>query len=72
LLSRHEYSQPLLISYIRRRGKNVCGTFAKFGLQPTGYFPTYQTVRSHAKNDIEFYSNLPPEKIVVLKDSFES
>jgi hypothetical protein len=67
LLARHEYSQPLLISYLKRRETNLKGTFARFELQPTGYSPVYQTVRSHAKNDIEFFSNLPEEKLSALR-----
>ena len=67
LLSRHEYSQPLLISYLKRREANVMGTFTRFNLKPTGYFPAYQTVRSHAKNDIEFFSNLPEARVLCLR-----
>jgi hypothetical protein len=59
-LSGFDYTQPLLVSYLRRRSAALVGTFAPFGLQPTGYCPTYQTVQKCGKNDIEFFSNLGP------------
>ena len=58
ILSRHDYQQPLLISYLRRRMDNLLGTFARFNLAPTGYCPLYQTVRANERNDIEFFGNL--------------
>jgi hypothetical protein len=58
LLSRYDYGQPLLVSYLGRRGSNLMGTFARFGLQPTGYRPGYQTVQAVARNTIEFFSNV--------------
>lgn len=61
MLSRNDYRQPLLVSYLSRRASSVLGTFANFGLEPTGYFPGYQTVQSAARNDIEFFGNLGPE-----------
>lgn len=63
LLARHDYTQPMLIDYLSRRGSNLCGTFHRFGLASTGYFPGYQTVRSKAKNDIEFFGNLGEEAL---------
>ena len=59
LLSRHDYQQPLLISYLVRRAPNLLGTFARFGLAPTGYRPSYQTVQAVERNAIEFFSNIP-------------
>ena len=58
ILSRYGYNQPLLISYLRRRERNLVGTFARFNLAPTGYCPSYQTVRASERNDIEFFGNL--------------
>ncbi len=58
LLSRYDYRQPLLVSYLVRRGSNLRGTFARFGLEPTGYRPGYQTVQAVARNAIEFFSNV--------------
>jgi hypothetical protein len=60
LLSKNRYEQPLLISYLRRRAANIEGTFARFGLTATGYFPRYQTVQALARNEIEFFGNLSP------------
>ena len=57
LLSRYEYAQPLAICYPTRRGANLCGTFARFGLQPTGFFPRYLTVQATERNEIEFFAN---------------
>ncbi|MEI2607483.1 MAG: hypothetical protein V9G20_02505 [Candidatus Promineifilaceae bacterium] len=66
LLSRYDTNQPLLICYLKRREANLLGTFAAFNLQPTGYNPGYLTVQMVERNEIEFYSNLPPEKIETL------
>ena len=60
LLSRNDYSQPLLISYLARRASNILGTFARFGLAPTGYRPRYLTVQDQdTRNAIEFFANVP-------------
>jgi hypothetical protein len=61
LLARHDWRQPLLVSYLTRRASSVLGTFAPFWLEPTGYHPGYQTVRKVARNEIEFYGNLGAE-----------
>jgi hypothetical protein len=58
LISQFDYMQPLLICYLRRRASNIMGTFSRFNLTPTGYFPGYQTVQSSERNEIEFFSNL--------------
>jgi hypothetical protein len=57
-LSHFDYAQPLLVSYLTRRGANLMGTFSRFGLAPTGFRPTYQTVDTRGRNAIEFYGNL--------------
>ena len=57
LLSHHDFEQPLAICYPARRAKNVCGTFARFGLEPTDYFPGYLTVQELERNRIEFFAN---------------
>ncbi len=57
LLSHHDFAQPLAICYPARRARNVCGTFAHFDLQPTGYFPGYLTVQELERNRIEFFAN---------------
>ncbi len=58
LLSQNDFDQPLLVSYLRRRRSAILATFSRFQLRPTGYFPSYQTVQSTPRNEIEFYSNL--------------
>ena len=57
LLSHHDFEQKLAICYPTRRAKNICGTFAKFGLEPTRYFPGYLTVQELERNRIEFFAN---------------
>src|SRR5882724_9375169 len=57
-IARHDYSQPLLISYLTRRSENLLATFSPFKLVPTGYRPGYQTVQACQRNDIEIFGNL--------------
>jgi hypothetical protein len=64
LLARFDYAQPLMISYLARRESALRGTFARFNLEPSGMFPTYRTVQSCAKNDIQFYANFPIARAV--------
>lgn len=66
LLSHYDDQQPLLICYLKRREKNLVRTFERFNLKPTGYFPSYETVQSGPKNEIEFFSNVPEEKLDTL------
>lgn len=61
-LSRNDLNQPLLLSYLCRRSTNVLGTFARFGLQSTGYQPSYQTVQRAERNHIQFFGNLGEEQ----------
>ncbi|HKV08258.1 MAG TPA: hypothetical protein VJ725_08980 [Thermoanaerobaculia bacterium] len=63
MLARNDFSQPMLVSYLKRRSEAILGTFAPFGLKPTGYLPSYQTVEAGERNEIEFFSNLPEEEI---------
>ncbi|HEX8237689.1 MAG TPA: hypothetical protein VF600_17150 [Abditibacteriaceae bacterium] len=67
LLSQFDYTQPLLICYLRRRTSNIMGTFSRFNLVPTGYLPHYQTVQSSERNEIEFFSNLDVTEIERLR-----
>jgi hypothetical protein len=60
-LALNDFSQPILVSYLKRRSKNILGTFSKFGLAETEYFPAYQTVKECQRNDIRFFSNIPNE-----------
>ena len=57
LLSHFDFDQRLMIGYLSRRASAVVGTFAKFGLEPTGQCPAYQTVKNCERNDIEFFAN---------------
>ncbi len=61
VLSRYDFKQPLLLCYLTRRAENLRGAFAPFGLEATGYYPTYQTVRNLERNEIEFFGNLGKE-----------
>ncbi|MGI9519750.1 MAG: hypothetical protein ACR2NP_22035 [Pirellulaceae bacterium] len=61
LLARHDFSQPMLVSYLQRRSSAILGTFAPFNLEASGYCPAYRTVRELEKNRIEFFGNLPAE-----------
>ena len=67
LLSQFDYTQPLLICYLSRRAANITGTFSRFNLAPTGYFPRYQTVQSSERNEIEFFSNLDEAAVERLR-----
>ncbi|HEX2915019.1 MAG TPA: hypothetical protein VH186_29770 [Chloroflexia bacterium] len=61
LLSRNDYTQALLVSYLVRRAENLVGALASFKLEATGYRPAYQTVQPVERNQIEFFGNLGPE-----------
>ncbi len=67
VLARNDFRQPLLVSFLRRRAWAIVGTFAPFGLEPTGYRPTYQTVDRTERNEVEFFSNLSDEQIERLR-----
>jgi hypothetical protein len=67
-LSRNDFSQPLLLCYLSRRGSNVQGTFGQFGLRASGIAPGYQTVQRTGRNDIEYFTNLPAEKLAPLRE----
>ena len=66
MLGHYDFAQPMMVSYLKRRESAVLGTFARFGLKPTGYCPAYQTVRKCGRNDIEFYSNLDEDALQPL------
>jgi len=67
-LSLNNFQQPMLISYLSRRADAIVGTFSKFNLAPTGYFPNYQTVQDVGRNKIEMFSNLNSEQLETLND----
>ena len=66
MLSRNDFSQPILVAYLARRANAIIGTFSRFGIGSSGYFPGYQTVREIEKNRIEVFSNLSSESITTL------
>jgi len=57
MLSHHDFTQRLVIGYLTRRANAIIGTFAPFGLQPTGFRPGYETVESVDRNVIELFAN---------------
>lgn len=67
VLSRYDFSQPILLCYLSRRATNVTGAFTPFKLEATGYHPAYQTVRNLARNEIEIFGNLGEEKHAALR-----
>lgn len=62
VLAHGDFAQPLLLCYPRERAGALLGTFAPFGLRPTGYCPRYVSVQAHGPGDIEFYGNLSDEQ----------
>lgn len=55
-LTRGAVETPLMLSWLARREAALLGTFAKFGLRETGYFPRYVSVPSGVR--IQVYSNV--------------
>ena len=68
ILSHHDPSQPLLLSDLKQRESVTLGTFAPFGLTPTGCRPGYRTAGRAAGHDAEFYSNLPDNRRAALRE----
>jgi hypothetical protein len=58
VLSRYDYTQPLLLCYLTRRSSNVIGTFSRFGLERIDYRLGYQTVQSSERNEVVLFGNL--------------
>lgn len=58
ILSRYDYTQPLLICYLARRASNVVGTFCRFNLERINYKVEYQTIQSTDRNEVFLYGNL--------------
>jgi hypothetical protein len=61
ILSRYDYAQPMLVAYLVRRGANLMHTFHLFNLRATDCKPSYLTVQTTERNEIEFYGNLGDE-----------
>jgi hypothetical protein len=69
IVAGNDFKQSLLVCNLRRRASAVVGTFARFGLQPTGYMPTYQTVTETERNEVEFFSNLGEDAVARLRET---
>lgn len=54
ILSRNDFGQALLTSYLSRRSVAIMGTFAPFGQAPTGY----QMVQKLTYDDVELFANV--------------
>lgn len=67
MLSRNDFRQPLMVSYLTRREASLLRAFSDFKLKPTGYLPRYQTVQASPKNEIAFYSNVEEALLRALK-----
>ena len=57
MLAGHDVATPVAITYLSRRADALMGTFAPFGLRPTGYRPEYMTVENDGRNTIEVFAN---------------
>lgn len=68
IIANYRMDMPLMIGYLKRRERSVLGTFAPFGLCPTGYNPEYVTVQPSERNQIEIYSNMTEEECQRLQN----
>lgn len=66
-LARNDFSQPMLVSYLTRRGSAFEQVFDSFGLKRTGFRPGYRTVVESPKNEIEFWGNIPEDRLKRLR-----
>lgn len=57
-LSGYDFNRKIFISYLKRRENAILGAFSKFNLEPTGFYPKYQTVDTSDRNKIELYGNI--------------
>lgn len=57
LLAQFDFTQRLAITYLARRKDAILDSFAMFQLRPTGFQPTYQTVDTAERNEIELFAN---------------
>lgn len=55
VLTGHDLTVPLALSWLVRREEALLGTFAPFGLQATPYRPSYVTVPERV--EIQFYAS---------------
>jgi len=58
-LAHHDTATPLLVAWLRRRQGKFLEVFSPFGLEPTGFLPSYETVPKLGKFEIELFGNVP-------------
>jgi hypothetical protein len=58
VLSRGDFSQPLLVNYLTSRSPMLLRTLEAFGLGPTGYRPGYRSIQNVGRNLMELFGNL--------------
>ncbi len=61
VLAHDRFEQKLLIAHPRRRCDALLGTFAPFGLESTGFSPTYVSIEKTEHNEVELFGNLGSE-----------
>ncbi|MGB1014966.1 MAG: hypothetical protein ACPG4T_12590 [Nannocystaceae bacterium] len=57
VLAKGSFAQPLMIAWPVEREAALLGTFAPFGLVPTGVIAGYRSVKKIPKNQIALYAN---------------
>jgi len=57
VLAKGSFTQALMIAWPVEREAAILGTFAPFGLQPTGVLAGYRSVKNSVKNRIALYAN---------------
>lgn len=67
VLAKDDPTTGLLVAGPPSRSNALMGTFGRWGLRPTGFRPTYVTVPDEI--GIEFYGNVPDERLVPLRTS---
>lgn len=67
MLCHFDLARKVMVGYLVRREAALLGTFAPFGLQPTGCFPAYQTVQACERNDIQFYANFEIPAVIAAR-----
>lgn len=67
LLAGYDFAKPLLVTYLKRRSAKILEVFEPFGLRPTGFLPTYESVPKLGKFEVEFFGNLPEESHARLR-----
>lgn len=58
VLSLNDYSQRVIINCLSSRALAITRLFSPFGLETTGYKPSYSTIQNIGRNKMEFFGNL--------------